>query len=62
MTFPSGCWSGASGIACANEAKAKAKTIAFNLIISFALDPNQGCDGPRFEIIVVLKNDKAVQE
>ena len=26
MTFPSGCWRGASGIACANEAKVKAKT------------------------------------
>jgi hypothetical protein len=36
MTVPSGCWSGASGIACANEAKVKAKTTAINLVISFA--------------------------
>jgi hypothetical protein len=34
MTILSGCWMGARGIACAEDAKARAKATALNLIIA----------------------------
>ena len=34
MTFPSGNWRGASGIACANDANVNAKVSAINLVIT----------------------------
>ncbi len=34
MTVSSNCWRGASGIACADDAKVKAKANAINLVIA----------------------------
>jgi hypothetical protein len=34
MTISSGCWMGARGIACAEDAKARAKATALNLIMA----------------------------
>jgi hypothetical protein len=38
MTMLWGCWTGAIGIACAEDAKAKAKAMATSLLIVFSLD------------------------
>jgi hypothetical protein len=52
MTISSGCWMGARGIACAEDAKARAKATALNLIMaSLPFDIVQKREAAFFELL-----------